>query len=238
MPYNSTITFTLDTICPWTYLAKRRLASALARVSAEEEAAADVVFTLVYRPYQLYPGASRAGEDKYAWYRRSRYGDDEDKMRMYTTLMATYGAAEGIAFRFGGTIANTLHAHRLIWHVQGGGEDGGGGDGAAAAAAADRAVESLYRQYFEEEKHPSSRSTLLAAAKEAGLEEDAATAFIDDESEGLRETQMSIREQAGNGIDAVPYIVIEGKRRDITLEGCREVEEYVKALRQVIKESR
>jgi len=48
---------------------------------------------------------------------------------------------------------------------------------------------------------------------------------------------MLIREQAGNGIDAVPYIVIEGKRRDFTLQGAKEVPEYVKALEQVIKES-
>lgn len=48
---------------------------------------------------------------------------------------------------------------------------------------------------------------------------------------------MLIREQASNGIDAVPHIMIEGKRRDVTLEGAKEVEEYVKALQQIIKES-
>ena len=47
---------------------------------------------------------------------------------------------------------------------------------------------------------------------------------------------MLIREQAGNGIDSVPYVVIEGKRRDFTLEGAKEVEEYVKALENVAKE--
>ncbi len=48
---------------------------------------------------------------------------------------------------------------------------------------------------------------------------------------------MLIREQAGNGIDSVPYVVVEGKRRDFTLQGAKEVEEYVKALEQVVKES-
>ena len=41
---------------------------------------------------------------------------------------------------------------------------------------------------------------------------------------------MLIREQAGNGIDAVPYVVLEGKRRDFTLEGAKEVDDYVKEL--------
>lgn len=48
---------------------------------------------------------------------------------------------------------------------------------------------------------------------------------------------MLIREQAGNGIDSVPYVVVEGKRRDFTLEGAKEVAEYLKTLEQVAKES-
>jgi predicted DsbA family dithiol-disulfide isomerase len=39
-------------------------------------------------------------------------------------------------------------------------------------------------------------------------------------------------------VDAVPYVVFEGKRRDFTLEGCKEVDEYVKVLEQVVKESK
>ena len=47
-----------------------------------------------------------------------------------------------------------------------------------------------------------------------------------------------VREQASNGIDTVPNIMIEGKRRDITLVGAKEVEEYTKALKQIVKESK
>ena len=49
---------------------------------------------------------------------------------------------------------------------------------------------------------------------------------------------MLIREQAGNGVDSVPYVVFEGKRRDFTVEGAREVEEYVKEMEKVVKESK
>lgn len=95
----------------------------------------------------------------------------------------------------------------------------------------------LYSQYFENEKHPSSPETLLKATADAGISESQAKPFIEDEYDGLMDVKMLVREQAGNGIDAVPYIVIEGKRRDFTLQGAKEVEEYVKALEQVIKES-
>ncbi len=77
-----------------------------------------VNFTVHYNPYQLYPDASAEGEDKYEWYKKSRYGDSEEKMKMYTTLMAAYGVSAGIDFKFGGTVANTMQAHRVIQHFQ------------------------------------------------------------------------------------------------------------------------
>ena len=37
---------------------------------------------------------------------------------------------------------------------------------------------------------------------------------------------------------AVPYIVLEGKRRDFTLEGAKEVDDYLKEFEKVVKESK
>lgn len=82
------------------------------------EYAKDVQFTVKYLPFQLYPEASKEGEDKYEWYRKSRYGDSEEKMKMYETLMSAYGVSVGIKFKFHGTVANTLDSHRVIQHFQ------------------------------------------------------------------------------------------------------------------------
>ena len=71
-----------------------------------------------YFPYQLYPQATKEGEDKYEWYKKSKYGDSEEKMKMYTTLMSAYGISAGIDYKFGGTVANTMDAHRVIQHYQ------------------------------------------------------------------------------------------------------------------------
>jgi predicted DsbA family dithiol-disulfide isomerase len=202
-----------------------------------------VKFTVKYFPYQLYPEATKEGEDKYEWYKKSKYGDSEDKMNMYTTLMTAYGVSAGINFKFGGTVANTLDAHRVIQHYQ---EEKG-------YETADKIVNcvhwpdplsspeltqaALYSQYFEHEKHPSTDETLLNATKEAGIPESDAKTLIEDRSEGLQDVKMGIREQAGNGVDSVPYIVLEGKRRDITLVGAKDVEEYEKELQTIVKES-
>jgi predicted DsbA family dithiol-disulfide isomerase len=78
----------------------------------------------------------------------------------------------------------------------------------------------------------------LKALSEAGVDDSEAKTFVEDKDEGMMDTKMAVREQAGNGIDSVPYIIIEGKRRDITLVGAKEVVEYEKALAQIVKESK
>ena len=78
---------------------------------------------------------------------------------------------------------------------------------------------------------------MITAATAAGVSEAEAKAVVEDESEGLMDVKELIREQAMNGIDSVPTVVVEGKRRDFTLTGAKEVAEYVKALESVEKES-
>jgi predicted DsbA family dithiol-disulfide isomerase len=60
---------------------------------------------------------------------------------------------------------------------------------------------------------------------------------IENSNEYLAETKRAMQEQASNGVDAVPHIVFEGRKRDITLTGAKEVDEYVKALELIFKES-
>ncbi|KAI4221915.1 MAG: hypothetical protein LQ349_007729 [Xanthoria aureola] len=187
----------------------------------------DVSFTIKFFPYQLYPEASKEGEDKYEWYKKTKYNDSQDMMDKYITLMTTYGNQAGINFDFHGQVANTLHAHRLIQHFQ----EHLGPD------TADKLVNSLYTQYFTQRAHPSASETLLRATHDAGIDSATAEAFVTDESEGLPDTKLLMREQASNGVDSVPHVVVEGKRRDFTLVGAKDVAEYLKTLEAVAKEA-
>lgn len=228
--YESQITFTLDTICPWTYLAKRRLDKALSQARELPEITDHVVFNpVVIRPYQLYPDFPSEGVDEYAWHRDNKYDGSEERMQMYINLMSSYGAEVGINFSFRGTISNTLEAHRVIQKVQ---EQKG-------PEVAGRVVDALYRAYFEEEKHPASVETLVAACEEAGIGSKEAESLVNDSREdGLKETKMMIMEQKMDGVDSVPTIRLEGRRRDLTLVSAKSVDEYVKALVTIAKESR
>ncbi|KAL8695009.1 MAG: hypothetical protein Q9218_000481 [Villophora microphyllina] len=288
MGYESQICFTLDTVCPWTYLAKNRqehsnttgqrpllmpsyCAAGLIKASKGHDHALDqfrsspsskdVSFTIKYLPYQLYPEMSKEGVDKYEWYKRTKWDNSEERMQKFVTLMSTYGKGAGIDFDFHGTVANTLDAHRFILHYQ---EELG-------PEVADNIIHSLYTQYFTQRAHPSAPATLLKAGSDVGIDEAKAKPFVDDEYEGLQETKMLIKEQASNGVDSVstpsiavrtypfqalkklggvtgsqvsdtlrlqvPYVTIEGKRRDFTLVGAKETGEYLKALESVAKEA-
>ena len=60
---------------------------------------------------------------------------------------------------------------------------------------------------------------------------------VNDDEEGLAEVKRLIGEEEGNGVDSVPMVVVEGRKRDFTLQGAKTVEEYVKCLEQVARES-
>lgn len=78
---------------------------------------------------------------------------------------------------------------------------------------------------------------MLKATADAGIPEEEARPIIENKNEGLADVKSLIQEQAMNGVDSVPTIIFEGKKRDFTLVGARDVEEYEKTLHQIAKES-
>ena len=148
-------------------------------------------------------------------------------MKAYAYYMGLSGKGEGIKFEFeGGSISNTLHEHRILYWLQ----------NTKGPDAATKAALSLYSQYFEHRADPAGRETLEKVCIAAGLGEDEVKKVVGNQEEGLREVKAAIREQAGNGVDSVPYVVFEGKKRDFTHIGAKSVKEYVKVLVQVEKE--
>ncbi|TDZ46119.1 hypothetical protein CTRI78_v008990 [Colletotrichum trifolii] len=225
--YNSQITFTLDTICPWTYIAKKRLSKALDEISNSPDAS-NVSFTLVFRPYQLHSDFSPEPVDKRAWYRSHKHDDVDEKQAVFEAVMTRIGADVGIRFAWGGTMSNTFRAHRVIQHFQ---EKRG-------AETANRLVGAIYERYFEQEKDQGSEEVLVEACVVAGIDETHAREVVEDDNEGRTEVKKMMRIAAMDGVDAVPNVVFEGRRRDLTLVGANEVDEYVKALRTIVNESR
>ena len=152
--------------------------------------------------------------------------DDSAAQRANEERLEALAAPLGISLRFDGAIGNTFHAHRVIQYFQ---EEKG-------EELAGRLVDALFRKYFCEGKHPAADDTLVDACVEAGIPEGEAKDVVQDREKRERQCKMDIR-VAGTDVDAVPMVSVEGKRRDITLRGAKEVRQYVDALQTVIKES-
>jgi predicted DsbA family dithiol-disulfide isomerase len=100
-----------DVACPWCYVGKRRLETAL-----EQWKGAPVEVT--WHPYQLDPNMPTEGLDRNT-YLTNKFGDLERTKEM-TDRLTEAGADEGITFNFGDRwlAVNTLPLHQLL-HVAG-----------------------------------------------------------------------------------------------------------------------
>src|SRR5512147_2314935 len=105
-----TIDIVSDVVCPWCYIGKRRLESALAsRASAP---------LIRWHPFQLNPDIPAAGVDRRT-YLEDKFGGPQRAKEIYARVEAA-GREVGIVFNFDGILRqpNTLDAHRLIAWAQ------------------------------------------------------------------------------------------------------------------------
>ncbi|KAK5987235.1 hypothetical protein PT974_11359 [Cladobotryum mycophilum] len=227
--YESQVSFTLDTVCPWTFIAKKRYAPVIildkALAHVRSSSSPDITFTLHFEPFQLNPDLPQT-IDRNEWYLENKHMGNPDAQRIFQAHMSGLAEPLGVDMRFDGLMGNTLDAHRVVQYFQ---DEKG-------AETAERLVDALYKRYFAEGKHPAADETLIEACIEAGIDRAEAEEVVTDHDKGARQVKARLRE-VGMDVDAVPTVVIEGKRRDITVTGAKEVADYIKALETVTKES-
>jgi predicted DsbA family dithiol-disulfide isomerase len=188
-----------DTVCPWCFIGKRRLARAMAMRP-------DIPFAVKWRPYRLDPGVPREGVDRQL-YMRMKFGDDPQKIvEMYKQIIAE-GEKDGIAFDFEAIARrpDTMNSHRLIrW--------------AETAGVQDEVVERLFIAYFENGEDISQVRILADIADLCGmdgleiaelLESDADIALVEREDQLAREM----------GVTGVPAMIFGGR---LALSGARD----------------
>jgi predicted DsbA family dithiol-disulfide isomerase len=124
------ITVYSDVICPWCYVGKRRLESALATPGMPQEVA------MAWRPFELNPEMPAEGITR-AEYRARKFG--AERGAELDRNMTEIGREVGIGFAFDRmhVTPNTRRAHRLIWE-------------AGRQGRQNEIVDRLFRAYFEE----------------------------------------------------------------------------------------
>src|SRR5439155_1036469 len=154
-----------DVVCPWCYIGKRKLETALARWRADQP---DLAATVRWHPFELNPDLPVEGIPRAA-YLEQKFGGKARAVEIYTRVRAV-GAEVGIPFDFDriSRQPNTRDAHRLIAWAQQRGDPGGDTLGALFAAQ---------RMAFDAERNPSfavrrdrlDRLAALVDANEAEL---------------------------------------------------------------------
>lgn len=61
--------------------------------------------------------------------------------------------------------------------------------------------------------------------------------FFEDPDILLPETEALLCEQVSNGVDTLPLVVFEGRRRDFPFKGAKEVRGYLAVMEKLVKEN-
>ncbi|MGX1196432.1 DsbA family oxidoreductase [Parvibaculum sp. MBR-TMA-1.3b-4.2] len=178
-----------DVVCPWCYIGKKRLDTAL-------EMRGQDGITLLHRPFQLDASIPAEGVDRKA-YMEKKFGPD--RARNLGNTIREAGEAAGITFNFDRIerSPNTLDCHRLIrW--------------AGTAGVQGRMVDTLFRRYFVDGEDVGRHDVLVDAADEVGMD----TAIVGDLLSRDADKELVRREDAlarEMGIQGVPTFVINSQ---------------------------
>jgi predicted DsbA family dithiol-disulfide isomerase len=196
-----------DVVCPWCYIGKRRLETALAEFDGD--------VNLTYKPFQLDPSTPKDAHPLLEWL-APKFGGPE-RARQLTSHTTQVAAADGIEMHYDtALIANTFTAHRLAWY-------------AAREGVGPAVVEALHRAHFTEGRNIGSIDDLTAIAVVAGLDEAAVREFLDSDA-GVAEVTAEIQEAYALGISSVPTFVFAGK---YAVSGAQDPETLLATLREV-----
>ncbi len=192
------IDFISDTVCPWCFIGKRRLARAIAMRPA-------ISFDVRYRPYRLDPSLPRGGMDRAA-YMAAKFGKNGG-VEEAQKVIAAEGAKEGIEFDFAAIrrAPNTLDSHRLIrW--------------AALTGAQDEVVERLFAAYFENGEDIGDIRVLADIADVSGMDgAQVADMLESDQDLALVEREDQLAREMG--VTGVPAMIFANK---VAVSGARE----------------
>ncbi|WP_029065522.1 DsbA family oxidoreductase [Labrenzia sp. DG1229] len=201
-----TIDVVSDVMCPWCFIGKRRLETALRSVP-------QLNVDVRWHPFQLDATLPKSGKDRQQ-YLDDKFGGKENADAVYSRIKET-GAEEGIDFAFDKIklSPNTLDSHRLIlW--------------SRSDNVQSDVVERLFRAYFLDGEDLTNAATLVRISEDAGMQSDLVEQLLETETD-LDKTEAQITRASESGISGVPCFIIDGR---FVLAGAEKPETIAAAL--------
>jgi len=208
--------FWSDVVCPWCYIVKHRIRSAIDAWERPHEV------LLRHRAYELdagMPRGERVPVDPADLADRSD-GDDEPGIAVADRVTALAGA-EGLRLDFSRALrANTFDAHRLVAL----------GAAAGGPAQADAIVERFFSAHLTEGLAIDDHSVLLRCAAEAGLDERRVSAVLADDTYA-DDVRADEQEAERLGVSSVPFVLGNGR---VAVRGAQSVPAFTDLLRAAL----
>jgi len=197
-----------DVMCPFCYIGKRRIESALEQFPHKEDV------EIEWKSFQLDPTTtSQPGKDAYQ-YLAERYGKDRQWSIDMHKNVAAQAKEAGLEYRFDkAVIANSFDAHRLS-HL------------AKAHGIGNPMEEIIFKAYFTEGKDVADHDTLVALGEQAGLDPAEVRSMLSSELYA-KEVKRDIEEAQQIGVRGVPFFVMD---RKYAVSGAQPVEAFIESL--------
>ena len=179
-----------DVVCPWCYIGKRKLETALSRFAHADQV------EVVWRSFQLDPSVPEGHTEPTLPALAAKYGRSVEEMAQMQRRVEDVAAGEGLEYHLAeGVSGNTLLAHQLL-HL------------AAEHGLGAAMKERLLHAYFTEQRSVFDVDALVPLAVEVGLAEDEVRAALGDRRY-LPAVREDIETARALGATGVPFFVVD-----------------------------
>ena len=210
-----TIDVISDVVCPWCYIGKVKLESALKEFKSANPGAQEPIVR--WHPFQLNPTLDPAGMDR-ALYVSQKFGDRASNV--YDRVKGV-GLEVGIEFAFDKIQRqpNTRKAHSLIAACEG-------------SALQEKMVQTLFDAYFIQSKDLTSDAVLEQIATDVGLDAHKIQEALYS-AQAVQRIEVADTQAREMGVQGVPFFVFNGR---LAVSGAQSPQTLVEAMQESIIE--
>lgn len=202
-----------DIMCPFCYIGKRHLETALGQFP-------DQHFEIEWKSFQLDPTIVPQPDKNVYEYLAERKGVSlEESKQMHAGVVAR-AAEVGLDYRFEkAVVSNSFDAHRLIQLAK-------------TKGLGDPIEETFFKAYFTEGRDLNDKDTLMELCVGIGLNALDVKEVLEDETQFAGAVRNDISEAQQIGVRGVPFFVFD---RKYAISGAQPIEHFEQTIQEVLK---